>query len=83
MAELKIARDTDVSFGAGCDYWMQWWIGGQEMLSTLDHGNLIYPISLGNYTFHCRLEPGKHLVVIRTVSGSGGRQQRPYGPSHP
>ena len=71
MAEMDLDGQTDVVFGAACDYWMQFWIDGQLLLDTLDGGNGRSEIFRTDHCAHRRLAPGKHLLVIRAISGSG------------
>ncbi len=79
MAEMQVDKETDVVFGAGCNWWMQWWIDGEEVFENLDAGNTQgfpwstkFGISRVGPTDHCfrrRLAAGRHLLVIRTISG--------------
>ena len=79
MAEMEVASETEVVFGAGCDWWMQWWIDGEPVLDTLATGNRKgYPwsakfansrISRTDHCFSRRLAAGKHLIVVRAISG--------------
>ncbi len=79
MAEMQVESETEVVFGMGCDWWMQWWIDGERVLDTLATGNREgFPWSarfansrIGG-TDHCfsrRLSAGKHLIVVRVISG--------------
>ncbi|MDP6438298.1 MAG: exo-alpha-sialidase, partial [Candidatus Brocadiia bacterium] len=79
MAEMEVQSETEVIFGTGCDWWMQWWIDGESVLDTLATGNREgFPWSprfansrIGS-TDHCfrrRLSAGRHLIVVRTISG--------------
>ncbi|MDP6439188.1 MAG: hypothetical protein QGH74_06120, partial [Candidatus Brocadiia bacterium] len=92
MAEMEVQSETEVVFGAGCDWWMQWWIDGEPVLDTLATGNRKgYPWSakfadsrIGS-TDHCfsrRLSAGKHLIVVRTISGETAWVLR-AGPASP
>ncbi len=79
MAEMEVRSETDVVFGAGCDWWMQWWVDGEAVFDTLSIGNSpgfpwskkFHNTHIGS-TDHCfrqRLAAGKHLIVVRTISG--------------
>ncbi len=79
MAEIEVKSETEVVFGAGCDWWMQWWIDGEPVFNTLESGNSAgFPWSkkfhnsrIGS-TDHCfsrRLAAGRHLIVVRAISG--------------
>jgi hypothetical protein len=79
MAEMEVESETEVVFGAGCDWWMQWWIDGEPVFDTLETGNSLgFPWSTKFHnsrigaTDHCfsrRLEAGRHLIVVRAISG--------------
>ncbi|MDP6438557.1 MAG: hypothetical protein QGH74_02885, partial [Candidatus Brocadiia bacterium] len=79
MAEMEVESETEVILGAGCDWWMQWWIDGEVLCDTLMTGNregFPWPSTSRNSvierTDHCfsrRLAAGKHLIVVRTISG--------------
>jgi hypothetical protein len=79
IAELEVRSETEVVFGAGCDWWMQWWIDGEAVFDTLGAGNhhgFPWPstfsasrASSGDHFFSRRLTAGKHLIVVRTISG--------------
>lgn len=71
MAEVEVAQEADLIIGAGADWWMQWWIDGQPVYDTLETGNLVAPIARTNHCFRQRLQPGKHLLVVRVISGAG------------
>ncbi len=73
IAEVSFKKPTEVIFGAGSDYWMQWWINGQEVLSTMERGNPTVDWQKTDACVRHRFEPGKHLIVVRSISGGGGR----------
>ena len=72
IAEMTVEREADLLFGAGCNFWMQFWIDGQLVLDTLDTSNRISPIDRTDLSFRHRLAPGKHILAIRAISGSAG-----------
>ena len=69
FAELELSEETEVAFGAGADYWMQWWIDGEPAFDTLDGGNRVHPPSRTDHSFCRRLPAGKHLLAVRLISG--------------
>ena len=79
IAEMEVDEETEVIFGAGCDWWMQWWIDGEKVYDTFERGNRTgfpWPKTSQNSvikrTDHCfrqTLSPGKHLIVVHTISG--------------
>lgn len=71
MAEIESPHDETVTFSAGADWWMDWWVNGKRVFDTLMLGNAM-PISRQNHQFSVPLKAGKNLVAVRVVSGSGG-----------
>ena len=74
MAEFTVDRPITVVLGATGDYWMQWWINGQEVLSTLATGNMtdpagVYPPAAGDFAVRHTFAPGRHLLALRLISG--------------
>ena len=69
FAELDLDEDAEVAFGAGADFWMQWWIDGKAAFDTLAGGNRGYPPSRTDQCFRRRLSAGRHLLAVRSISG--------------
>ena len=69
FAELVLEEETEVPFGAGADWWMQWWIDGSPVYDTLAGGNRSWPPSRTNHAFRRRLSAGRHLLAVRLISG--------------
>ena len=55
FAELNLDQETEVPFGAGADFWMQWWIDGKAVYDTLVGGNRAHPPSRTDHSFLRRL----------------------------
>jgi hypothetical protein len=71
FAELDLDEETEVPFGAGAGFWMQWWIDGKAVYDTLVGGNLTHPPNRSDHSFRCRLSAGRHLLAVRLISGQG------------
>jgi hypothetical protein len=71
MAELEVDKPTTVILGTAADYWMQWWIDGQQVLSTFADGNEYHPPRVEQHALRHTFAPGKHLLVVRAISGQG------------
>ena len=69
FAELELDEETEVTFGAGADFWMQWWIDGTPVCDTLAEGNGAHPPSRTDHVFSHRLSAGKHLLGVWLISG--------------
>ena len=70
MAELDVPSETEVIFGAGADWWMQWWIDGQTVFENLATGNGQFGVEISDNSFRCRLSKGKHVLAVLVISGS-------------
>ncbi len=71
LASVDSAEDAEVTFGAGADWWMKWWVNGEVVCDTTEVGNWVAPSPL-NQRFTARLKPGRNLIAVKVVSGSGG-----------
>ncbi|MEK6793372.1 MAG: LamG-like jellyroll fold domain-containing protein [Spirochaetota bacterium] len=70
--EVESTIDQNVYFGAGADWWMQWWVNGEAAFDTLDKGNGKTDYSVKNYQFKVRLKKGKNIALARVLSGTAG-----------
>jgi len=68
MAQLELDAETELIFGAGCDWWMQWWIDGEPVFDTLAAGNRIHPVTSVNHCFRRRLKSGRHVLAVRVIN---------------
>lgn len=71
FAWLESETGGPVEIGTGADWWMEWWVNGERIGSTLDSGNG-GAAGILNRTFTARLKPGRNLLAVRVLSGSGG-----------
>jgi lysophospholipase L1-like esterase len=58
--------------GSGGDWWMRWSLDGQEILSTLEHGNQTGTFNYTNHSMRAEVQKGEHLLSALIKSGSGG-----------
>lgn len=65
-------RDMEVLIGAGADWWMQWWVNGEPVFDTLEHGNQAQDFTLGAHVFDARLRAGENVIVARVIAGREG-----------
>ncbi|MFA9480115.1 fibronectin type III domain-containing protein [Phycisphaerales bacterium AB-hyl4] len=72
-AFLEIEADTqrDVTLGMGGDWWLQAWLNGEQIVSTLEHGNDYWPPLYTDHTADVTLGPGANVLAVRFISGSG------------
>jgi len=80
LTTVTVEKDTEVTLGAGADWWMKWWVNGQVVCDTLATGNNAHPPSLLDRSFPVRLRAGRNLIVVKVISGSGGFTLAAGGP---
>jgi hypothetical protein len=71
FANINSDSECDLQIGAGADFWMQWYVNGQEVCSTLDKGNKGAP-SVLSFSIPIHLKKGENILAVRVLSGSGG-----------
>ena len=71
IAEFEVDEATEIILGAGADWWMQVWIDGKEVLSTLENGNQNTKFDTTNHCVRHTLTAGKHLIALRSIRGGG------------
>ncbi|MBF0197359.1 MAG: hypothetical protein HQL32_06595, partial [Planctomycetes bacterium] len=58
--------------GAGADWWMQWALDGEVVLSTSKKGNQTGRFHFSNHEFKANVTAGDHILSAQVKSGSGG-----------
>jgi len=81
MAYLYSTRDQVIEAGATADWWMQCFVNGKEVMSTMDSGNGGAVSGVSDHTFEMPLKKGRNLIVYRVLSGSGGWKLKCGGPT--
>lgn len=71
------ARTIEV--GASGDWWMEWWVNGRRVYSTMDAGNKA-PMHILAHVFPVPLQAGRNLVAVKVLSGSAGWRLVAGGP---
>ncbi len=79
FAWLESDRDREVEIGAAADWWMEWYVNGLRVYSTMDQGNLA-PQHILSHVFKAQLKKGRNLLVVRVNSGSDGFRLVSGGP---
>ncbi len=69
---LTATRDGDYCIGIGADWWLEAWLDGKPLGSTMRSGNSGNPPSRDHQRWQASLGAGEHLLVLRVVSGSAG-----------
>ncbi|MBI3944567.1 MAG: hypothetical protein HY321_01485, partial [Armatimonadetes bacterium] len=68
MAPVIAAADTAIQIGAGANWWMQWWVDGRPVYSTLGKcGNGIRPITGRDHVFDVTLSKGPHVLAVAVI----------------
>ena len=79
FASVDLPADADIEIGAAADFWMEWWINGRLVYSTVPNGNN-GPYHILSQVFPVHLVKGANLVAVRVLSGSGGWRLVAGGP---
>jgi hypothetical protein len=58
--------------GLGADWWLEAFLDGKPLKSTLETGNGKNPPSRNDHVVEAELAAGKHLLAVRVLSGLGG-----------
>ena len=66
--ELKEARE--LGFGAGADWWMEAYLNGDKIYSTMKYGNEIGSYSADNHVFTAKGKKGKNLLAVTVRRGN-------------
>ena len=72
LAGLEAETAREIEFGAGADWWMQWWVDGEAAGDTLATGNGNRPPTPFDHRFTARLKAGKNLLAVKVVSRTEG-----------
>jgi len=72
MAFIELEADATLNLGAGSDWFMQWWVDGKKVLDTCNGGNVAHPFTHTDHGVRREITAGKHLLVARVFSGTGG-----------
>ncbi len=78
--ELDSPQDQTATIGMGADWWLQAWVNGEEVFSTLDRGNVKTPISILNYQVDVPLMKGSNVLAVRFIAGAATAQLALGGP---
>ena len=70
MAPLEVDKDVTVRMGASADWYMQWWLDGRPIYSTLQTGNVKSDFKITDHVFDVQLTRGKHVLAVAVISGS-------------
>ncbi len=76
---IQAPQAMTVEIGASADWWMQVFLNGKEIISTLEHGNQ-GPGELAAHTAKVSLHRGNNLIAAKILSGSGGWRFMTGGP---
>lgn len=80
FATLDSPIDCEYSIGAGADWWMTYYLNGEEIFNTFPGGNVQSPISFNNYVKTVRLQKGQNVFAVKFMSGSGSSNLFMAGP---
>ena len=79
FAWVESDAERTVEIGAAADWWMEWFVNGERVYSTMDRGNQA-PYKVLSHVFRARLRRGRNLVAVKVLSGSAGWRLVSGGP---
>ena len=69
---FEVEQDGIILFGLGADYWFESWLDGQPLMDDLETGSKFPPPPTPlDYIKRVNLAKGRHLLLIRFISGTG------------
>ncbi len=60
----------EVLVGAGADWWMTWFLNGEQVFDNSAFGNEFAMVNSDNYAIPLKLKKGKNTLAVKVVSGS-------------
>ncbi len=72
MAEIEIPAGGYLVVNAAADWFMEWYLDGRRVYSTLSKGNGRNPLQLDAHSFAAPVDKGKHVLAVRIKPGSKG-----------
>ncbi|MEM9881520.1 MAG: hypothetical protein AAF800_01210 [Planctomycetota bacterium] len=73
FATIESDKSQTIRVGAAADWWMRWYVNGQEVYSTMDRGNR-GAFSPDTHQFELPLSEGSNTIAVQVLSGSAGFQ---------
>ncbi len=70
--EFKCANAGNMRLGVSADWWMEIYLNGQKVFSTINSGNGSNRFLPEDHTFTCPVKAGKNLLAVKVLSGSAG-----------
>lgn len=70
--DIEAPVDGDYVVGCGADWWLEAFVDGERVISTLDSGNGGKPYTPLNHQADVQLKAGHHLFAVRVLAGSAG-----------
>ncbi len=72
LTEIEAPADGTLLVNASADWFMEWYVDGERVYSTLSGGNKRAPTQVTAHSFAVPLTMGKHVVAVRSKPGSKG-----------
>ena len=72
LAAVDCPADGKLLINASADWWMAWYVDGQEVFSTWDTGNRTAPAFSRAHTFAAKVTKGRHVLAVKVKAGGKG-----------
>ena len=70
--EFEVGKRGVMRLGAAADWWMEIYVNGTPIYSTMDKGNGSSKYTPDDHSVECPVEPGRNLLAVKVLSGSRG-----------
>ncbi len=70
--QFECPEDGHIVINACADWFMTWYMDGEEVFSNWTRGNGTSPTSIGAHTIAAPVTKGKHIIAVRVKAGSKG-----------
>lgn len=70
--EIGSPGDMEVEVGAAADWWMEWYVNGEKVYTTLPAGNRYIDFIVFDHRFKLPLKKGRNVIAVKVLSGAAG-----------
>jgi len=67
---FELEEDRELGFGAGADWWLEAYLNGEKIYSTMKYGNEVGSFSADNHVFTGNGKKGKNLLAVIVRRGA-------------
>jgi hypothetical protein len=68
FCQIHSDDEQELRISAGADWWMTWFLNGEPVFDTADHGNTFSMVNSDNYPIVLKLKKGMNTLAVKVVS---------------